>query len=165
MTTQQAAVQQELQNWFFDTYIPHWVSVGSGSSDEGPEFILKYWCTPMFACAPPMINRWLLTEEKVMEFLKFNHKPLQSSDFHHTNVPDRRIKVFNQDSASIEVIWSRCREDDSEIERLACNFMVVRIDGHWKVMGVTARDTTKNTMDEAWAEEFLEDASLRDGTM
>lgn len=154
-------VEEELQKWFFETYIPHWVSVGSGAVDQGSDFILEYWGTPMYACDPPIINQWLLTDAEVIKFLEYNHKPLKESDYHHTNVPDRRITVFNEDSASIEVIWSRCRKDDSEIERLACNFLVGKIDGKWKALGITARDTTKSTMDEAWAEELLTDASIR----
>lgn len=166
MASHHDEIEQELYEWFFQTYIPHWVSVGSGKSNEGPEFILKYWGTPMFASGTGWINRWLLTDDDVVEFLKYNHGALKGSGYHHTNVPDQRITVFNDNSASIEVIWSRCREDNTELERLAVNFECGRVDGVWKVTAIVGRDTTKDTLAEAWEEELPEPGTgLRDEAM
>ena len=159
-------VEQEIEAWFFDKYIPHWMSVGSGRSKEGPEFILEYWGTPMFASGTGWINRWLMTDDDVVEFLKYNHEALKGSDYHHTVVPDKRVHVYNDNSASIEVIWSRRKEDETELERVAVNFLCARVDGKWKALGIVGRDTTKDTLEEAWEEELLDtSANLRAESM
>lgn len=33
----------EVTAWFFEDYLPRWVSASSGATDESPEFILDYW--------------------------------------------------------------------------------------------------------------------------
>ena len=148
---------QELESWFFETYIPHWVAVGSGQSEDGPEFILDYWGTPMFVCAPPSLRAWLTTDEQVIEFLKYNHLPLQQEGYSHTVIPDRSVTMYSEFGGAIEVIWSRRRADESEIERIAVHWEIGRLgddqDAKWKVLGIQAKFTTKDTLAEAWLEE------------
>ena len=44
-----------------------------------------------------------------------------------TRVLDRRIRIYNERGASVEVIWSRQRADASEIERIAVHFEVSKL--------------------------------------
>jgi hypothetical protein len=64
------------------------------------------------------VNEWLLTEEAVLGLLRINHEPLRESGYTHTNFIDRRTVVYNKIAASVDAIWSRCWNDNTEIERL-----------------------------------------------
>lgn len=150
--SQQQIIKDELSKWFFDVYFNHWVEVASGVRKEGPDFILKYWGTPMYACAPPRLRAWLTTDADVVKFLEMNHIPLKEQGYTHTVIPDRKIIVYNEHGGAIEVIWSRRRADDSEIERAAVHFEVARLDREWKVVGVQVKLTREDTLDKAWAE-------------
>ena len=112
MSAEQLATRDEVAAWFFHDYLPRWVAVGAGKSEDTPEFILQYWSVPMHVCAAEL-NTWLLDADAVLAFLEMNHGPLREGDYSHTNVPDKSIRVYHAAGAAIEVIWSRCRADDS----------------------------------------------------
>lgn len=150
------AVCAELEHWFFEVYINHWVDVGAGRRDEGPEFILDYWGTPMFVTNDkPALATWLLTGEEIIQFLVIQHEMLQAGGYTHTNVPEKKIRAFNNNGGAIEVIWSRRATDESEIQRLVVHFNCARIDSKWKVVGIHSRATDAaldgDTIDGAWA--------------
>jgi hypothetical protein len=42
MSDRFAQTRAEVTAWFFEGYLPRWVSAGSGATGEGPEFILDY---------------------------------------------------------------------------------------------------------------------------
>lgn len=156
MSFDKAEVAKELSTWFFNVYFNHWVEVGSGVRDEGPEFVLQYWGTPMFATADnPDISAWLLTDQDIVDFLVMQYTMLKEAGYSHTSVPDRKIHVYNHNGGSIEVIWSRQAADDTEIQRLVCHFEIAKMDGVWKVVGVQARTTLvendEDSIDKAWA--------------
>lgn len=151
--TRLESAAKDLESWFFEKYIPHWVAVGSGETDEGPEFILEYWGTPMFVCVPPTLRAWLTTDAEVIEFLKYNHQPLQQEGYSHTVIPDRSLKMYSEHGGAIEVIWSRRRADESEIERIAVHWEIARLEDKWKVLGVQAKFTSEDTLDKAWLDE------------
>lgn len=149
-------VREEVRHWFFDVYFNHWVEVGAGKRDEGPEFVLQYWGTPMYATNnEPPISMWMLQDEQIVGFLTMQHEILKSEGYDHTEIPDQKIFVYNQDGAAIEVIWSRQRADNSEVHRMVVHFEVAKIDGVWKVVGVQSRMTDKEkdrgSIELAWS--------------
>lgn len=121
MSDRLADIRAEVVAWFFQDYLPRWVAAGSGASGEGPEFILNYWGTPMHVTALEQ-SYWFLEDAGVLQFLDMNHTPLKEAGYSHTVVLDKRVFVYNSVGAAIEVIWSRRRADESEIQRWAVHF-------------------------------------------
>ena len=126
-----AATRAEVTAWFFEDYLPRWVAVAAGKSAEGPEFILNYWDTPMHVTGLDQ-SFWCLDDRSVLDFLELNHAPLRESGYSHTVVPDRRVIVYSSVGAAIEVIWSRRRADESEIERWAVHFELAKSEHGWR---------------------------------
>ncbi|WP_067834412.1 hypothetical protein [Nocardia lijiangensis] len=145
-----SATRAEVTSWFFEDYLPRWVGVASGTSSEGPEFILEYWGTPMHVTASDQ-SFWCLDHASVLAFLQLNLAPLRESGYSHTVVPDRRVTVYNALGAAIEVIWSRRRADESEIQRWAVHFQVAKSIAGWRVIAVQALDTAKDELEEIWS--------------
>jgi hypothetical protein len=148
--TEKLAIGREVDQWFFERYLPKWESLGN-SAPQNPREILDYWNVPMHAASIHM-NKWLLTEKAVLGLLDANHKPLQSSGYTHTNVIDRRTVVYNNNAASVDAIWSRCRHDNTEIERVAVHFEINRTDNGWRVIGLASVRTTKSSLKATWQE-------------
>ncbi|MER6959191.1 hypothetical protein [Streptomyces sp. NPDC000618] len=144
-----AAIQAELTEWFFEDYLPRWVAVAAGTSDEGPEFIHDYWDTPMHVTGLDQ-SFWCLDDASVRGFLELNYAPLREAGYSHTVVPDRRVIVYNSVGAAIEVIWSRRRADETEIQRWATHFSVAKSDRGWRAIAVHAAATDKNKLDDVW---------------
>jgi len=158
MSLDRAAIEEEVRHWFFDIYFNHWVDVGAGRRDEGPEFVLQYWGTPMFVTNDdPAIAMWTTEGQQIVDFLVMQQEILMAAGYDHTEVPDKKIFVYNANGAAIEVIWSRQAADNTEIQRLVVHFEVARMDGVWKVVGIQSRMTDKaldrNTIDGAWSQE------------
>jgi hypothetical protein len=63
---------------------------------------------------------------------------------------DQVVRAYHRNGAAIEVIWSRRRADDSEIERLAVHFEVIRTERGWRMAGIQRRRTHADTLPEAW---------------
>lgn len=142
-------MRDELTHWFFDCYLPLWVGVGSGTIARGPEFILDYWGVPLHHCTPDG-SEWLLDAAAVVGLLERNHVGLRAQGYSYTAVPDWKVSVYHDAGAAIEVIWSRCRGDDSEIERLAVHFEVARGSVGWRVVGIQRAPTTAISLNTAW---------------
>jgi hypothetical protein len=149
-TTASNALRDELSHWFFDRYLPAWVGVGNGASNLHPEFILEYWGVPLHHCMPNL-SVWLLDAAAVVDFLKRRHTDLRAQRYSYTAVPDREVSVYHSRGAAIEVIWSRCRADGSEIERLAVHFEAARGIGGWRIVGIQAAPTNADTLQAAWS--------------
>ncbi|MFJ6727145.1 hypothetical protein ACIQPQ_19795 [Streptomyces sp. NPDC091281] len=143
------SVLDEVTAWFFDDYIPTWVGIGSGTSSDGPETILRYWGRPLHV-ASAVFNQWLLTPEEVIGFLELNHAPLREGGYTHTVVPDRQVTLYGRNAASVDVIWSRRRADESEIERWAVHFEVRRTQEGWRMVSIVGEETTKDALAEIW---------------
>jgi glyoxylase-like metal-dependent hydrolase (beta-lactamase superfamily II) len=141
----------EVTAWFFEDYLPRWVAVANGTSGEGPEFIHGYWGTPMHVTALDQAF-WCLGDDAVLSFLELNHASLRDTGYDHTVVPDRRVIVYNPVGAAIEVIWSRRRADESEVQRWASHFELGKSERGWRIIGVQSTATDKATLAEAWAE-------------
>ena len=147
-----AQIKQDLTHWFFDIYLNHWVEVGNGIRNEGHEFILKYWGTPMFVTADePDMATWLNTDEEVIGFLKMNHDILQASGYTHTVIPDKEVTVYNKNGGSVKAILSRRAADEREIHRIAVHYQIARMKGVWKVVGIQGKATTVEQDDNSLA--------------
>ena len=141
-------VVAEIRTWFFDQYLTKWVSIGA-SKDGDPRAILQYWGVPMHASSPNM-NRWLMADDDVLSLLSANQKPLQAANYTHTEVLDGAITAFNNKSGSVDAIWSRRREDESEIERRAVHFEVRRTELGWRVIALASQLTDRDRLAEVW---------------
>jgi hypothetical protein len=145
------SVRDEVTRWFFDDYLVTWVGVGSGAIARGPEFILDYWDVPLHYCTPDG-SQWLLDGAAVVGLLDSNHRRLRAQGYSYTAVPDRNVTVYHDAGAAIDVIWSRCRADASEIERLAVHFEVARGSAGWRVVGIQEAPTRADSLNTAWGE-------------
>jgi hypothetical protein len=144
-----AATRAEVTSWFFDDYLSRWVAVAAGETSEGPEFVLNYWGTPMHVTALEHAF-WCRTDADVLAFLELNHAPLRAQGYTHTVVPDRRVFVYNSVGAAVEVIWSRRRADESEIQRWATHFDVAKGDAGWRVVGIQSAATQLDCLEHIW---------------
>ena len=156
MAYDRAAIEDEVRRWFFDDYFAHWVAVGAGRSTEGPEFILTYWGTPLFLTNhDPAVATWAMTDEAIVTSLVAQQEALKAAGFDHTEIPDQRVFVFNQNGAAVEVIFSRQASDNTELQRVVLNFQVARMGGVWKVVGIhsctTQAEKDGGSIDAAWA--------------
>ena len=142
-------VFDEVTSWFFGDYFPRWVSVGNGTSAEGPEFILQFWGCPL-RVSTPQLDMWVTEPQGVVELLEMNHKPLRDAGYTHTVIVDSRVIVFHSHGAAIDAIWSRRATDDTEIQRAAVHFELARSDDGWRVVGIQTSDTTMSSLDRLW---------------
>jgi hypothetical protein len=142
-------VTAEVTEWFFDDYLPTWVGVGNGTVEKGPGFILDYWGVPLCYCHPDG-GRWEPDGDSVTGLLDAMHTRLKASGYAYTEVIDRAVRTYHRSGAAIEVIWSRRRADDTEIERLAVHFEVIRTQNGWRVAGIQSRPTHADTLSDAW---------------
>ena len=147
--TSDSSVRDEVTHWFFDDYLPTWVGVGAGTIARGPEFILDYWAAPLH-WADEQGSRWLPDAPAVVTLLQQMQSRLHGEGYTHTAVPDQIVTVYHDNGAAIEVIWSRCRADDSEIERLAVHFELARGAVGWRVIGIQVTPTTSDSLKTAW---------------
>ncbi|MDX2701696.1 hypothetical protein PV350_02415 [Streptomyces sp. PA03-6a] len=145
----EAAVRIEVGHWFFDDYLPTWVAVGSGAIPRGPEFILDYWAAPLHISGPVSRDS-LLDGDAVIGWLERRQAALRAQGYSYTAVPDSRMAFYHAAGVAIEVIWSRRRVDDSEIERLAVHFEVARESAGWRVVGIQHVPTTADSLDTVW---------------
>jgi hypothetical protein len=145
------SVHDEVTSWFFDDYLPTWVGVAAGTIARGPEFILDYWAAPLHYNTDEG-NQWLHDASAVVEFLKQTQSRLRADGYAYTDVPDQKVSFYHDNGAAIEVIWSRCRADGSEIERLAAHFELSRSQAGWRIVGIQALSTTADTLSAAWPE-------------
>ena len=88
----------------------------------------------------------------VTGLLNSTHTRLRANGYAYTKVVDRAVRVYHRNGAAIEVIWSRRRADDTEIERLAVHFEVIRTESGWRVAGIQLRPTDADALSRAWAE-------------
>lgn len=142
-------VTAEVTEWFFTDYLATWVGVGNEAIDRGPEFILDYWGVPLYYYHPDG-GQWALNGDAVTRLLDITHTRMKANGYAYTEVVDRSVRTYHRNGAAIEVIWSRRRADDTEIERLAVHFEVIRAPNGWRVAGVQRRPTHAETLSEAW---------------
>lgn len=144
-----SSVRDEVTHWFFDDYLTTWIGVGAGTIQRGPEFILDYWSAPL-NWSDDQGSRWILDPADVVAVLQQLHSRLRDAGYAHTAVPDRKVTVYHDNGAAIEVIWSRQRADGTEIERIAAHFEVARGAHGWRIVGVQAAPTTSESLNAVW---------------
>ena len=151
------AVTADVTQWFFDDYLPTWVGVGNETIYRGPDFILDYWGVPLYDFHPDG-GQWALDGDGVTKLLDATHNRLRASGYAHTEVVDRAVRAYHRNGAAIEVIWSRRRADDTEIERLAVHFEVIRTQEGWRIAGIQRRPTHADRLTDAWAATWQADS-------
>jgi len=151
-------VTAEVAEWFFGDYLPTWVGVGNQTIGSGPGFILDYWGVPLYYYGPDG-GQWALDGDAVAKLLNTTHTRLKADGYAYTDVVDRSVRVYHRNGAAIEVIWSRRRADDTEIERLAVHFEVIRTQNGWRIAGIQLRPTHADTLSDAWG--ATDNAGLR----
>ncbi|WP_175831307.1 hypothetical protein [Burkholderia cepacia] len=142
-------VLAEVWHWFFDDYLPRWVVAGERGEDSS--FVTEYWGAPLWVSIDDMPVILGATEAEVAEILRPIHGRLKAAGYSHTFVQDRRLTVFNSNSAQISVIWSRRRADESEIERCATNFSLMRRKDGWRVLHIQQKATDASNLADVWA--------------
>lgn len=143
------STREQVTTWFFDDYFARWVSVGNGTSAEGPEFILGYWGCPLHVCTP-QVTMWITEPQRVLDLIELNQKPLREAGYTHTVIPDSRVTVFHSSGAAVDAIWSRRASDDTEIQRVAVHFELARQAEGWRVVGIQTSDTALSSLDQLW---------------
>jgi hypothetical protein len=143
------SVHDDVTSWFFDDYLPTWVGVAAGTITRGPEFILDYWAAPLHFSSEHG-GQWFHDAAAVVRFLGEMQSRLRSDEYAYTDVPDHEVSVYHHNGAAIEVIWSRCRADRTEIERLAARFELSRSQAGWRIVGIQTLSTTADTLSAAW---------------
>jgi hypothetical protein len=138
----------EMNHWFFDIYLPTWVAMGANAQASADD-ILNYWGAPLHAASVNM-TKCLMTGDEVIGLLRANQDPLQAERYTHTVVLDRRVLGYNTNAGSIDVIWSRRRADESEIERRAVHFEIHRTAQGWRVVAIASQLTERESLDEIW---------------
>ncbi|MFM6830870.1 MAG: hypothetical protein ACKOVA_11145 [Novosphingobium sp.] len=139
---------REINDWFFNVYLPSWVALGATKSDD-QDTILQYWGVPLHAASVNM-TRCLMTGNEVIDLLRANQDPLQAESYTHTVVLDRRVLGYNTNAGSIDVIWSRRRADESEIERRAVHFEIHRTRNGWRVVTLASILSDRESLGEIW---------------
>jgi hypothetical protein len=146
-----SSVQDEVTSWFFHDYLPTWVGVAAGTIARGPEFILDYWGAPLHY-STDQGGQWLPDASAVVELLEQTQARLRAQGYAYTDVPDHKVSLYHDSGAAIEVIWSRCRADSTEIERLAVHFELTRTPADWRVVGIQMVPTSADKLSAAWPE-------------
>lgn len=149
-----AEARAEVASWFFEDYLPRWVAGAAGTSPDGLEFILGYWDTPLHLTGQGQ-SFWCLDDASVVGFLDLSQAPLRESGYRHTAVLDNRVFAYHSVGGAIEVIFSRRRADDTEIQRQAVHFEVAKSTQGWRVVGIQSAATTVDTLDDIWPRQGL----------
>lgn len=136
----------EASAWFFDDYFPTWVAAGAAKGADKEDFILRYWGVPLYTDGLGR-NSWAMTSKEVLDFLALNHGPLKAQGYSHTVIPDRNVTAYSENGAGIDVIWSRRRADESEIQRLAVHFGLAKTSDGWRVITINAVPTAEDKLD------------------
>ena len=75
---------------------------------------------------------------------------LRAEGYGNTVVPDYRVTAYHRNGAAVEVIWSRLRNDGTEIERVAAHFEVARGPEGWRILGVQATPIASDSLNTTW---------------
>jgi hypothetical protein len=145
------ATAREIEEWFFDDYVPTWVKAARNNEDES--FIFQYYSLPIYWNGLG-VNDWLTTEAAVRAVIDLQQGQLQDQRYDHTNIPDRRIIAYNENGGAVDAIWSRVRADESEVMHLVVHFEIARLKGKgWRVIAVQGTDDSKkNALNQVFSQ-------------
>ncbi len=144
-----SSIRDEVTHWFFDDYLRTWIGVGAGTIARGPEFILDYWSAPLY-WSDDDGSQWFPDAPAVVAQLDELQARLRAEGYADTTVPDHRVSVYHRNGAAIEVIWSRLRNDGTEIERVAVHFEIARGPAGWRIVGTQATPIVSDSLNTLW---------------
>jgi len=150
MTDHLTKTLDDVSHWFLEEYVPQWVDSGA-SAESDPKDILNYWRTPFYAASVNM-TRCLLSDGEVIGLLEANQRPLKAGGYSHTKILDLKIAVHNAYAVGIDVIWSRRRADEVELERRAVHFTIHRGQEGWRIVALASVLTQENSLARIWLE-------------
>ncbi|MGN6407285.1 MAG: DUF6841 family protein [Curtobacterium sp.] len=113
----------ELTEWFFDDYLPAWTAAALRND---PGFIDEYWASPLWVGDDRGPATLMPDDDAVRRWVSGTFARLRNEDYVRTEVLDQRVVASTGHGGTVDVLWARVRPDDSEIERLAVHFTVVR---------------------------------------
>ncbi|KIA66062.1 hypothetical protein [Nocardia vulneris] len=144
---------------FYAAYSAEYVAAMTGRPEGDEFFYRKYYSVPMYigeadpadAGEPrPGRSRWLLTDSAIREFLVANETELAARGYHHAKILDRVVRVLNSTRVNLEIVVSRLRADDVEIERWAVGYGIAKLAEGWRIIDLYTAVTTADTVAEAW---------------
>jgi hypothetical protein len=138
----------EITSWFFGDYLPRYITAVETTTD--PSFIAGYWAAPLWIGTDDGPVTLAATPADVTASFKITFDRLQAAGYTHTTVLDRRVVVFNKNGGAIDVIWSRRRADESEIERLAVHFVIARRADGLRAVAIETTFTGSGMLDGVW---------------
>lgn len=138
----------EITKWFFEDYLQRYITAVEASND--PSFIAEYWAAPLWLGSAGGPVTLVATVDDVIVRFKVTFDRLQAAGYTHTAVLDRRVVIFNKHGGAIDVIWSRRRADESEIERLAVHFVIGRRSDGLRAVAIEAAFTDSGLLDDVW---------------
>jgi hypothetical protein len=138
----------EITSWFFEDYLPLYIT--AVATTNAPSFIADYWGAPLWIGGDDGPVTLAATSADVTAWFKITFDRLQAAGYTHTTVLDRRVVVFNKNGGAIDVIWSRRRADESEIERLAVHFVIARRADGLRTVAIEMTFTDSGTLDGVW---------------
>ncbi|MFK0160871.1 hypothetical protein ACIQVK_53705 [Streptomyces sp. NPDC090493] len=138
----------EINEWFFQDYLPNWVAAVKSGDDSS--FIARYWGAPLWIGGDAGSTGLLATSEEVIAWFDASSSHLKSSGYTHTKVLDARSMTFNKNAGFIDVMWSRRRGDESEIERMAVHFLIALTADGLRVVAIEAALTETDSLDDVW---------------
>ncbi len=143
---------------FYDSYSAAYVEVIAGRPTADEYFYRKYYSIPLYvneaesgdADASGKRSRWLLTDSDIHDFLLAGRETLEARDYHHSNILDRVIRVLNGNRVNLEIVVSRRRADDTEVERWAVGYGIAKFEAGWRIIDIYTTITAADTVAATW---------------
>ncbi|WP_280445632.1 hypothetical protein [Nocardia brasiliensis] len=153
-----AVISREIGTFYAD-YAAAYVAAMTDNPDGNEYFYREYYSVPIYIGeAEPADSggsgsgrsRWLLTDSDIREFLLANEKDLADRGYHHAKILDRVVRVLNSTRVNLEIVVSRLREDEVEIERWAVGYGIAKLTGGWRIIDLYTTVTAAETVVDAW---------------
>jgi hypothetical protein len=133
-----AQTTAELTVWFFDDYLPAWTAA---ALRDDPAFIGAYWASPLWVGDDRGPATLMRDDDAVRHWVASTFARLRSEGYARTAVLSQRVIAHTAHGGTVDVLWARVRRDESEIERLAVHFTVVRTQEGLRAVAIQAHAT------------------------
>jgi hypothetical protein len=143
-----AQARAEFAAWFDDEYMPAFIEAVAGASE--PAFIARYWGSPLWVGNDLGPVTLAPTDVDVAKTFTAMTSRLQTAGYADSIVLDRRTVVHNRYGATIDALWSRQREDGSEIERVAVHFALAKRADGIRIVTFATHATDAETLADVW---------------
>ncbi|RDI63330.1 DUF6841 family protein [Nocardia pseudobrasiliensis] len=141
-------IRREIDIWY-SRYAREFIEFTAGRAGND-HFHRNYYSIPLYICEDGGRNQWLLTDAEVRESLLAGQRDLGARGYHHATILDRVIRVLHPTRVTMEIIVSRQRENDVEIERWAVGYDIAKLDPGWRIIDIYTKPTTADTVSDAW---------------